>query len=259
MVSKYYYQSVPYLLNYSQPRLVSIPSSPPSKGLYPPDKLPGYPSSNESDNTPSPEQPAPVRRQLRERHGEFRPYTKDKKDRRRQVQGKPPLTQDHIGGVSGTRAESPPQTGFKCKINARVEVNPSSSYKVSKSSKSATSVKSEDQDVVTTEEKMARTTLYVVLAGITNPTVPIFLRSCQTVEGLFDKIANAWNLAQEEMELVTVHFPWIQAHNTIVVKKSIPDTFEKMIMEILESPCWDLDGQKRCEVEVKVYKSPQIE
>lgn len=198
--------------------------------------------------------PGPVR-QLREKNKEFRPYTKDKIDRRRQSQGMYPLTHDDSGVVSALESSSQ-SIIFKQeeKANPDTRFMSPSLQRPSTNLQSTLSARNRGQSAVTTEEQDACTTLYVGLDGEENLRIPFYLKSCKTIEALFNNIANAWDTPRKKIKSLTVRFPWLAQPNTIVVKNGLPDTFQSLIEEIADAPCWAPNGKKRCHVEVQVYR-----
>lgn len=199
-------------------------------------------------------EPTPVKRQLRERHGTFRPYTKDRDDRRRQGQGRKPLAQEHMGGVKSSKAAKPASTKHEADNNTINIIAPQILSKGHARRPMASGGNCLGQDDMSRAEKVSRTTLYIGLDGSKYPAVPVYLGSCNTVEAFFDIAQNSWDISAEEIEIITVRFPWRDDRRTITVKKAIPDTFQKMQDEILEAPCWASDQPRRCEVEVQVHK-----
>ncbi|KAL9621702.1 MAG: hypothetical protein Q9160_003820 [Pyrenula sp. 1 TL-2023] len=198
--------------------------------------------------------PSPAKRQLRERDGTFRPYTKDRNDRRRQGQGRRPLTQEHMGGVKSSKAAKPASTKREEGDNDVNIITPQSSSNIHASRPVTSGENCLGQDDMSRAEKISRTTLYIELDGSKYPAVPVYLGSCNTVEAFIDTVQYSWDLSSEEIEAVTVGFPWRDDRCSITVKKAIPDTFQKTQDEIFEAPCWTSDRRCRCEVEVMVYK-----
>ncbi|KAI9857404.1 MAG: hypothetical protein M1830_006377, partial [Pleopsidium flavum] len=104
--------------------------------------------------------------------------------------------------------------------------------------------------------KQSHTTLHISLSTNDYGAVPVYLRSCMTMESFFASALAAWGLEGKEsvVAAVTVRFDWLEGEGPMVVKREVADSFQKMWETILEAPVWRDGGVERpgCDVRVKI-------
>jgi hypothetical protein len=106
--------------------------------------------------------------------------------------------------------------------------------------------------------KQDHTTLYISLSTNDYGGVPIYLRSCLTIESFFSLVFLAWDLKGQEDKVaaVTVRFDWLEEDEPMVVRRGVVNSFQKMLDTIAEAPVWkDGDGhvrEKGCDVRVMI-------
>lgn len=109
--------------------------------------------------------------------------------------------------------------------------------------------------------QQSHTTLHVSLSTNDYGAVPVYLRSCMTVEAFFTSALSAWGLEGKEANVaaVTVRFDWLQDDGPMVMRREVRDSFQKMLETIAEAPVWRVGdaegagGRKGCEVRVKIF------
>lgn len=104
--------------------------------------------------------------------------------------------------------------------------------------------------------KQSHTTLHISLSTNDYGAVPVYLRSCMTMETFFASALAAWGLEGKESEVaaVTVKFDWLKEEGPMVVRKEVVDSFQKVLETITEAPVWKDGGVERpgCDVRVKI-------
>lgn len=101
--------------------------------------------------------------------------------------------------------------------------------------------------------KLHGTKLYISVSTNDYGPVPVNLRSCQTIGTFFSMVLKAWDLEGKENEIkaIKVQFGW-KPEKPMVVKENVPDSFDNVLKNIDEAPCWDEGGDGKCEVDVLI-------
>ncbi|MCJ1368342.1 hypothetical protein MMC16_007484 [Acarospora aff. strigata] len=104
--------------------------------------------------------------------------------------------------------------------------------------------------------KQSHTTLHISLSTNDYGAVPIYLRSCMTIETFFASMLSAWGLEGKDSEVaaVTVKFDWLKEEGPMIVRREVSDSFQKMLETINEAQVWKDRSveRRRCDVRVKI-------
>ena len=96
---------------------------------------------------------------------------------------------------------------------------------------------------------MDKTTLRTTLPSDPD-AIPLFLSKCPEVKSFWDQVVSAWSSEIEgTVQSMSVKFPWLGPEYNIKLKPELASSYDKMIEEIRENPCWE-DGTDRCSVDI---------
>lgn len=96
---------------------------------------------------------------------------------------------------------------------------------------------------------MAKTTLKTALTG-SKVSIPLFLSKCPDATTLWDRVSQAWEDEYEgQLKSLEIQFSWLGTEYHFMLKPSLEDSYDKMIEEIQDAPCWK-DGTDKCTVDV---------
>lgn len=106
------------------------------------------------------------------------------------------------------------------------------------------------------EPDPARTTLRIWLDGFQGGSTPTTLKDCADLDSLLDFILKSWKwrFGGQRFSYAIASFPWLTHEANILIRHGLADSFQKMVLEIDNSPVWVEEGDKaQCEVKIMVY------
>jgi hypothetical protein len=105
-------------------------------------------------------------------------------------------------------------------------------------------------------QKLSKTRLHISLSTNNYGSVPVYLKSCRTMESFFDTCFDAWDLHDKATQIgaITATLSWLPKNDqTMVVMRKIPDSYQYLLDAIDKAPCWEEGGESAtCDVRVKV-------
>lgn len=108
-------------------------------------------------------------------------------------------------------------------------------------------------------QKLSQTRLHISLSTNNYGSVPVYLKSCRTMESFFDTCFDCWDLHDKASQIgaITATLSWLPKNDqTMVVMRKIPDSYQYLLDAIDKAPCWEEGGDATCDVRVKVIMEP---
>ena len=185
-------------------------------------------------------------RSLRDRkRSQLMPYTVEKSNHKLAMQGKPPkrnsyFDDDYAFGPSSQRTSEGPAKAKKQRSGSNSEPQ--------------TLTPSWTQELPPLRNIMDERTTFYVRCGIEldSPAEIVILKDCTNIDDFFREVRHA--SCVDDISRLTVTFPWLQENATIYLREDRPVSFEKMVQEITDAPCWKTANGK-CSVKVQVISS----
>ena len=209
-------------------------------------------SSVENENWDVVEDDATPARALRRRsHSQIMPYTTEKINHKRALQGKPKRREGSDYDAlqlprSSACQRSPGYTGAKRRRTSSRSDNQTLPP-------SGTQQHDATQAAVT---KRTRFNTRLTTALIDVPEV-VYLEDTPSVEALLDEVTQAWHskIPIESEVKLALRFPWldeIDTSSTLSVRRDRPRSFDRMLEMISQAPCWEEGSTTECVVNVHV-------
>jgi hypothetical protein len=208
-------------------------------------------STVENEDWDASEDDATPARALRQRsRSQIMPYTAEKINHKRALQGKPKRKEDFDYDAfqpprSTARQISLEHTGIKKR-------------RTSSKSDTCTLTLSHTRQEATQETINKHTRLNTRLtAALTGLSEVVYLEDALTVDALFAEVSQAWHskmTGDSEVKLA-VNFPWLgenDTNSTLSVRQDRPRSFDRMLEMINKAPCWTESSDAECVVNVHV-------
>lgn len=97
----------------------------------------------------------------------------------------------------------------------------------------------------------SRTTILTRLPPDDEP-IPMFLSDVPDVKTLWDKTLSAWESdIYGTVKSMSIRFSWLGPEYNIKLKTGLTGSYEKMMEEVKDAPCWK-DGSDKCSVDVLI-------
>ena len=195
------------------------------------------------------EDPPPTDRNLRKRTlKQTNPFKYDKHEHKAKRAGKGATTKKIETAVQKEIgiAQQPPEK------KARHSSSTSAWSKSTKSNAKAARASSVESD---NGFDPSRVVLRVRLDGFDGGAAPVTLIKCSDIDLLMKFMTDswAWKFGQDSFSHAVVSFPWLSNKFNIILRPGMADSFDCMVELVKESPTWEDDEEKSCQVDVTVF------
>jgi len=192
---------------------------------------------------------------LRQRsQSQIMPYTEDKINHKRALQGKPKRKE----GLSYKFTQTPRNRVRQISPEQASVKKRRTSSKSDSKTPTPSGIQQDAAEETTRRMINKHTRLNTRLtATITGPSEVIYLEDALTIEELFAEVTQAWHsviTAESEVKLA-VRFPWLgeeDTNSTLSVRQERPRSFDRMLEMINKAPCWREESKPECVVNVQV-------
>ena len=191
----------------------------------------------------------PARLLRRRSHSQIMPYTTEKINHKRALQGKPKRREDFDYDAFRTRSKARQVSPDYASVKKR---------RTSSKSDSRTLTPFGSQQEAMQETVYKQTRLNTRLsAALTDLTEVVYLEEALTMDALFAEVTQAWHskIAGEGEVKLALNFPWLDkndTNSTLSVRQDRPRSFDRMMEMINKAPCWKEGGNVECVVNVQV-------